>query len=162
LAALSQTTMSLIHGERSLNEGDTSRLMKQSRIAVVVWGAALAGAALVLYVIKEIGHIDILSLAFGMVAYTYGPMLGIFLLALAGVPARIQGLWLGVSLSFLLTLLVRPDLYIILRSMKLITEETMEAVRPEISFVWLFPVTCLLTVTCGALMNRIPKSPDQD
>lgn len=162
LAALSQTTLSLFYGNRDLSDVDHGQMMFQSRVVVVLWGIALAGATLVLYVIKEVGHIDILSLAFGMVAYTYGPMLGIFLLALAGVPARIQGLWLGVTLSVLLTLLVRPDLYVILRSMELITEETMMAVRPEISFVWLYPVTCILTIACGALLNRIPKISAED
>lgn len=162
LAALSQTTISLFYGDKDLTEVDHGQMMFQSRLVVVGWGIALAAAAALLYVIKTIGDIQILPLAFGMVAYTYGPLLGIFLLAIAGVPARIQGLWLGVAISILLTLLVRPDLYIILRSMNLISEETMKAVRPEISFVWLYPITCLITVTCGALVNRIPKSSGQD
>ena len=154
LAALSQTTLSVLHGGKSLEEGDTKRLLRDSRIAVVVWGILLAGAAFVLYAIKNYGNIDILSLAFGMVAYTYGPMLGILLLALARVPARIEGLWLGVGLSLLLTAAIRPDFYVILRSLGLMSAETMTAIRPAISFVWLYPITCLLTVTCGALINR--------
>ncbi len=158
LAALAQTSLSVLHGHRSLDEGDTPRLLAQSRIAVVVWGAALAAAAFVLYAIKTFGNIDILSLAFGMVAYTYGPMLGIFLLAIARIPARIEGLWLGVGLSILLTAAVRPDFYVILRSMGLISPETMVAIRPAISFVWLYPITCLLTISCGALINQRPKT----
>lgn len=156
LAALSQTTLSVIHGNRPLDEGDAPKLMRQSRLVVVGWGILLAAAAFVLYAIKTYGNIDILSLAFGMVAYTYGPMLGIFFLALARIPARIEGLWLGVGLSLLLTAIVRPDVYVILKSVGLITAEHMTAARPAISFVWLYPVTCLLTVTCGALINRMP------
>jgi len=157
LAALSQTTLSVIHGDRDLSEGDMPGLMLQSRIAVVVWGAFLAAAAFVLFAVKTYGNIDILSLAFGMVAYTYGPMLGIFLLALAGIPARLEGLWLGAGLSILLTALVRPDFYVLLSSMGILAPETMRAVRPGISFVWLYPVTCLLTISCGALLNRLPR-----
>ncbi len=158
LAALSQTSMSVIHGGKALESGDTKRLLRDSRIAVVVWGIFLAGAAFVLYAIKNYGNIDILSLAFGMVAYTYGPMLGILALALARVPARIEGLWLGVGLSLLLTAVVRPDFYVIFRSFGWMSAETMTAVRPAISFVWLYPITCLLTVTCGALISRQPPA----
>ncbi len=154
LAALSQTSLSVLHGGKSLEEGDTKRLLRDSRIAVIVWGVFLAGAAFVLYAIKNYGNIDILSLAFGMVAYTYGPMLGIFFLALARIPARIEGLWLGVGLSLLLTAYIRPDFYLIFRSFGWMTAETMTAIRPGISFVWLYPVTCLLTVICGLMIRR--------
>jgi solute:Na+ symporter, SSS family len=151
LAALSQTSISLLHGKRGLQDGDMKKLLRHSRIAVVIWGFFLAAAAVLLYAIKTYGNLDILSLAFGMVAYTYGPMLGIFFLALARVPLRIEGLWLGVGLSLLLTAAIRPDFYVLLKSMGLLDAETMKNARPAISFVWLYPVTCLLTVTCGAL-----------
>jgi len=157
LAALSQTTLSVIHGDRDLSEGDMPGLMTQSRIAVVVWGAFLAAAAFVLFAVKTYGHIDILSLAFGMVAYTYGPMLGIFLLALAGIPARLGGLWLGVGLSMLLTAIIRPDFYVLLSSIGVLSPDTMLTIRPGLSFVWLYPITCLLTISCGALLNRLPR-----
>lgn len=154
LAALSQTSLSLLHGHEGLNSGNTRRLLRQSRIAVVFWGAFLAGAAMVIYAIKTYGNLDILSLAFGMVAYTYGPMLGIFFLALAGRRIDLRGLWLGVGLSLLLTAVVRPDFYVLLRSMGWITSEGITAARPGISFVWLYPITCLLTVSCGVLWPR--------
>jgi SSS family transporter len=156
LAALSQTTLSVLHGGKALEEGDTKILLRDSRIAVVVWGIFLAAAAFVLYAIKNYGNIDILSLAFGMVAYTYGPMLGILFLALVRVPARIQGLWLGVGLSLLLTATIRPDFYLIFRSFGWMSAETMTALRPAISFVWLYPITCLLTILCGVLIRRPP------
>lgn len=151
LAALSQTSLSLLHGAKGLSSGDPGRLLRQSRIAVIFWGVFLAGAAVLIYAIKTYGNLDILSLAFGMVAYTYGPMLGIFLLALSGRKVALHGLWLGVGLSLLLTAVVRPDFYVLLRGMGLLTPEAMQAARPGVSFVWLYPVTCLLTVTCGVL-----------
>lgn len=157
LAALSQTTLSLIHGNQGLQTGDPRRILRQSRVAVVVWGVFLAAAAVLLYAVKTYGNLDILSLAFGMVAYTYGPMLGIFFLALARVPIRIEGLWLGVGLSLLLTAVIRPDFYVILMSMGLLDADGMTNARPAISFVWLYPITCLLTVACGALSGGWKK-----
>lgn len=154
LAALSQTSLSLWKGKENFAHAEPAKLLRLSRGIVVFWGFFLAGAAVLLHVIKTYGNLDLLSLAFGMVAYTYGPMLGIFFLALAGVPARLGGLWLGVGLSLLLTAAVRPDVYVLLGAFGLVEPAMAAAARPGISFVWLYPITCLLTVACGALLNR--------
>lgn len=152
LAALSQTSLSLIHGKSGLENANQKTLLFQSRCAVVLWGASLVLVAIGLQAIR--GGVNLLPLAFGMVAYTYGPMLGAFLLAISPIRRDIRGIWIGVILSFLLALWVRPDLSNILVGLGLANAETLASLRPSISFAWLYPITCLLTLSCGILLGR--------
>jgi hypothetical protein len=100
------------------------------------------------------GEINLLSLAFGMVTYTYGPMLGAFLLALSPIRRDIRGVLIGSALSILLVLWVRPDLYNILAAFQVLTPEQAAALRPKFNFAWLYPITCLITLACGILLGR--------
>ncbi len=157
LAALSQTSMALLHGRGGLEEADQPRLLRQSRLAVVFWGAALILTAIGLQAVR--GHINLLSLAFGMVAYTYGPLLGAFLLALSPARRDIRGVMIGAAISFLLVLWVRPDLYNLLAALGALTPEQADLLRPKINFAWLYPATCLITLGCGLLLGRKTDTP---
>ncbi len=152
LAALAQTSLALVHGKTGMQNADQARLIRQSRIAIVAWGIALILVAIGLQAVR--GHINLLSLAFGMVTYTYGPMLGAFLLALSPIRRDIRGVWIGAVLSILLVLWVRPDLYNILVAFGCLTPEAATSLRPAINFAWLYPVTCLITLGCGILFGR--------
>lgn len=154
LAALSQTTLSLAHAREGLGGGAEKerRLLIQSRIAVVFWGLALVFVAIGLQAIRN--EINLLSLAFGMVTYTYGPLLGAFLLAISPIRRDIRGIWIGSIASILLVLYVRPDLYNMLAGLGMITPEQALEWRPKITFAWLYPVTCLLTLGCGIFFGR--------
>ncbi len=152
LAALAQTSLALIHGKNGMESANQHRLIVQSRWMIVLWGLALIAVAIGLQAVR--GHINLLSLAFGMVAYTYGPMLGAFLLALSPLRRDIRGIWIGAVLSILLVLWVRPDVYNILVAAGWLTEDRAAALRPEVNFAWLYPVTCLLTLGCGVLFGR--------
>ncbi|MGC6580959.1 MAG: sodium:solute symporter family transporter [Akkermansiaceae bacterium] len=116
LAALSQTTISLIHhpekGELKVSQ---ERLVKESRIWVVVWGVALTGFTLLMRFVQDTMGISILPLAFGMTTYTMGPLLGMFLCALLG-KGSFRGILIGASMSFLITMFIRTDLWILLKS----------------------------------------------
>lgn len=157
LAALSQTSMALWHGKDGLEGADQRRLLRQSRGAVMAWGVVLIVVAIGLQAVR--GQINLLSLAFGMVAYTYGPLLGAFLLALSPLRRDIRGLVLGAVLSILLVLWVRPDLYNILVAFGAITSEQAAAWRPRVNFAWLYPATCLLTLGCGIVFGRKTQAP---
>lgn len=156
LAALAQTSLSLIHSKKGLEAADQAWLLRQSHIAVVVWGLALVLCAIGLQFIR--GELNLISLAFGMVTYTYGPLLGAFLLALSPLRRNIRGVWIGAILSILLTLYIRPDLYNLLASMGVFSHETAAALRPKLSFAWLYPITCLLTFGCGVLFGKKTES----
>ena len=152
LAALSQTTLSLVHAKNGIENTDQQKLVRQSRVCVVLWGLALIAVAIGLQAVR--GEINLLSLAFGMVTYTYGPMLGAFLLALSPIRRDIRGVLIGSALSILLVLWVRPDLYNILAAFQVLTPEQAAALRPKFNFAWLYPITCLITLACGILLGR--------
>lgn len=152
LAALAQTSLSLVHGKRGLESVDQKILLLQSRWAIIGWGVALIAAAVFLQAIR--GHINLLSLAFGMVSYTYGPLLGAFLLALSPLRRDIRGLAIGTVISILLVLWIRPDLYNILATFGVITPGAAEAIRPKLNFAWLYPITCFITFACGVAFGR--------
>jgi SSS family transporter len=152
LAALAQTTLSLVHAKNGIENTDQQKLVRQSRVCVVLWGLALIAVAIGLQAVR--GEINLLSLAFGMVTYTYGPMLGAFLLALSPIRRDIRGVLIGSALSILLVLWVRPDLYNILAAFQVLTPEQAAALRPKFNFAWLYPITCLITLACGILLGR--------
>lgn len=116
LAALSQTTISLIHHpERGDVQVSQKRLVQESRIWVVVWGIALTGFTLLMKYVQDQMGISILPLAFGMTTYTMGPLLGMFLCALLG-KGSFRGILIGSVISFIVTMLIRTDVWILLNS----------------------------------------------
>lgn len=161
LAALSQTTLSLWHHpERSQHEDlNHSRLVIQSKILVIAWGLLLTGFTAVLYAVKD--EIAILPLAFGMTAYTMGPLLGMFLCALHG-KGHFRGLLIGSVLSFALTMLFRNDIWGLFIKLDFVLAETLAVLptmtladgtlKPVWSFVWMWPVTTVITYLCGRLI----------
>ena len=158
LAALSQTTMSLIYnperGDTGLSE---AALVKKSRMWVAIWGVGLTLFTLLLLIIKD--DVPILSLAFGMTAYTMGPLLGMFLCALIG-RGSFQGLLIGSWLSFVLTMFVRMDVWPLLAKTGLdiswlqhLPTYTMDggALTPTVGYFWMWPFTTIVTLACGLL-----------
>ena len=150
LGALSQTSISLIYGGKTDAPENTKTMVRRSRLAVVVWAGLLALMTVALYYVQERANINLLSLAFGMVSYTYGTMLGIFVLALFRVPARLWSLWLALILCVALTTWVRPDIYAILQ----VAPETIAQIRPTMTYPWLFPINFFITFGLGWIFSR--------
>ena len=162
LAALSQTTLSLIyHPERGDVKIGERELLRRSRWLVVIWGVILTAFTFLLNEIRE--DIPILPLAFGMTSYTVGPMLAIFLCAMWG-RGRVRGLMIGALISFILVLFVRTDIWVLVMKAELITPESLaklptyelagESIRSTISYVWMWPVTAIVTLACGLLDSK--------
>lgn len=169
LAALSQTTLSLLHktdGERSAE--DHERLVKLSRILVVVWGVLLTSFTFVLLSVQKKAGIPILPLAFGMTTYTVGPLLGMFLVALLGKGrGSFRGLAIGAVISFVLVLFVRSDIWVLFMSdglaealSKLPSYDLVsvpgepKGIKTTLASAWMWPITTIITVAFGFL---IPK-----
>ncbi|MGA0846514.1 MAG: sodium:solute symporter family transporter, partial [Luteolibacter sp.] len=101
LAALSQTSLSAWYGRSRLQqEGNGPAMVLKSRILVVAWATILSSFALLMangYQQNE--NKNLIDLAFGMVAYTYGPLLGVLLAAIIPGKRSIRGLMIGIAVS---------------------------------------------------------------
>ncbi len=113
MAALSQTTLGAFRGSVTKllgrlhrARGGSIRVIVLSKVLVVFWGVVLCAMATACIPIRRY-YDNVVHLVFGLVAYTYGPLLGIFLLAILpgrrsdrGVPLAVFAGALGVfSLS---------------------------------------------------------------
>lgn len=101
LAALSQATLETVY--RPLlgrGEGDGRRELRVSRALVVFWGVVMTAFALYCDSLQA-RFPDLLQFALAMAAYTYGALLGSFLLALLPTHRDDQGLLWGAPLAVL-------------------------------------------------------------
>ncbi|MFH1417132.1 MAG: sodium/solute symporter [Planctomycetota bacterium] len=108
LAALSQTTISAFIRPRPSTgrrrQGFLRKLVTSeiglSKLLVVFWGVALCLMATACIIIAR-QYANAVDLAFALVAYTYGPLLGIFLLAFFRVNRDDSGLVWAIPLTLL-------------------------------------------------------------
>ncbi|MBP84819.1 MAG: hypothetical protein CMO61_13325 [Verrucomicrobiales bacterium] len=167
LAALSQTTLSLFaKTDQEYSDEDHKRLVWWSRILVLVWGIFLTGFTFALLAVKEKTDVNILPLAFGMTAYTVGPLLGMFFMALWGRGrGSMLGLAIGAVISFILVLFVRTDIWVLcmtndlaeslsqLPTYQLVDGES-KTIKSTLSSAWMWPITTFLTIGCGLLFPK--------
>ena len=100
LAALSQSTIALLY-KPYLNPAASDRqTVRASRVIVLIWGVLLTAFAIYCDVIAR-SYADLLQFALAMAAYTYGALLGVFLLAFLPIRRDDRGLMWGVPLSML-------------------------------------------------------------
>lgn len=171
LAALSQTTLSLVwKPEDAKTDEEARQLLVRSRILVIGWGLFLSAFAIGLDQMR--GTINMVNLAFGMIAYTTGPMLALFLAALWKNfrKAGMLGLTLGFTISFLLVLYVRTDLYTILikvgwfepaqigKLWLISTNAAGDGVISDLNYAWMWPVTMIVTLGLGWLIPAKDQS----
>lgn len=161
LAALSQTTISLIHHpERGGQNLDQKMLVRQSRKWVVIWGVALTGFTLLMNLAKNEMEINVLPLAFGMTTYTMGPLLGMFLCALVG-KGSYRGILIGAVVSFILTMFIRTDVWILMDRAGLNLDQYLallptyemdgDKLKALIYSPWMWPVGTALTFFGGLI-----------
>ncbi len=161
LAALSQTSLSVIYGrERMESEGEGLDMVRKSRIAVCIWGVVLTLSGLILFwIYSQNEDSDLIGLAFGMVAYTYGPLLGVLIAALLPWRVSTNGLIIGTIMSVLLVAWFRPELMIVLDQLGMGGfAELLKASRPKLASEWFFPLNAAITYGCGVLGGLASKS----
>jgi Na+/proline symporter len=101
LAALSQSTISLLYKPYLKPEASDRHYVRASRVIVVIWGVLLTAFAISCDTIAQ-SYGDLIQFALAMAAYTYGALLGVFLLAFLPTRRDDLGLMWGVPLSTLL------------------------------------------------------------
>jgi Na+/proline symporter len=154
LAALSQTSLSAWYGREKLErDGHGAAMVFRSRVMVVVWASVLSAFAILMaggYAQSE--NKNLIDLAFGMVAYTYGPLLGILLAAILPGRRSLNGLIIGVCISILVVAWVRPELRQLLASLGATgIADALLASRPGIADPWFYPINTAITLCCSCL-----------
>ncbi len=90
---------------------------------------------------------NLIDLAFGMVAYTYGPLLGVLLAAILPGRRNIKGLFAGVIASVLMVTWLRPELGQLLDAIGLGgLAERIAGTQPAIAFPWFYPINAAITL----------------
>ena len=126
-------------------------MVRLSRIAVAIWAVLLSSFAIWM----AQGHAasenkNLIDLAFGMVAYTYGPLLGVLLAAILPGRKSLVGIIVGTVVSILIVLWVRPEFPRLLDSLGLATA-WLDASRPQIAFPWFYPINAIITLAFAYL-----------
>ena len=132
LAALSQISLTMFY-KPLINPGaDETHLLKVSRLLVIFWGAVLAIMAWQFSASK----LDIVTLAFSMTTYTWGPMLGLFLLSMVVPRYRVARIGSSVIFSVIVVLIINePEIL----NPVFGTAYT----SPLLAWPWLFPIGTL-------------------
>ncbi len=100
LAALSQSTISVLYKPWLKPQASERHYVRASRVIVVIWGVLLTAFAIYCDVLAR-SYADLIQFALAMAAYTYGALLGTFLLAFLPTRRDDLGLMWGVPLSML-------------------------------------------------------------
>ena len=142
LAALSQISLTMFYKPFIEPEADEERLLKISRMLVIFWGAVLAFMAWQFSASK----LDLITLAFSVTTYTWGPMLGLFILSMVAPRYRVANIAGSVIFSIFVVLLINEP-----HIMNPVFGTTYA--DPLLAWPWLFPIG---TVCCFALAIRGP------
>jgi SSS family transporter len=143
LAALSQISLTMFYKPFIRPEASEVHLLKISRLLVIFWGAVLAVMAWQFSASK----LDLVTLAFSMTTYTWGPMLGLFLLSIIARHYRVAGIGRSVILSIVVVLIINePEI------LNPVLGTAYES--PLLAWPWLFPIgtlCCVLAAFRGPL-----------
>jgi len=132
LAALSQISLTMFYQPFIEPAASEARLLKVSRVLVIMWGVVLAFMAWQF----SASELDLVTLAFSMTTYTWGPMLGVLLLSMAVPRYRVAAVGRSVVFSIVVVLLInKPQL------LNPLLGTVFE--NPLLAWPWLFPVGTL-------------------
>ncbi|MBN1349309.1 sodium:solute symporter [candidate division KSB1 bacterium] len=101
LAALSQSTIEILYKPFVKPVASETHYVRASRIIVLLWGIVLTAFAIYCDTLSQ-SFGDLIQFALAMAAYTYGALLGTFLLAFLPTRRDDLGLMWGVPLSMLI------------------------------------------------------------
>ena len=136
LAALSQISLTMFYKPLFNPQAQESHLLKVSRLLVIIWGAVLAFMAWQF----SGSNLDLVTLAFSMTTYTWGPMLGLLILSIIADRHHVAGIGKSVVASIMVVLLINePELlnFMFATDFK----------GPVLAWPWLFPIGCLICVS---------------
>lgn len=145
LAAFSQISVTMFYQPFVRPDADQAHLLKVSRLFVILWGIVLATMAWLF----SATELDLITLAFSMTTYTWGPMLGLFILSMIAVRYRVANITASVAFSIIVVLIINiPEM------MNPVLGTSFD--DPLLAWPWLFPVGALVC-TLAAFRGRRPE-----
>jgi SSS family transporter len=144
LAALSQISLTMFYRPFVRPDADEVHLLKVSRIFVIFWGVVLAVMAWQFSASK----LDLVTLAFSMTTYTWGPMLGLFMLSVLARRWRVAGIGRSVIASIVVVLFINePELVNPIFGTAFAS--------PLLAWPWLFPIGSMVCVGLSLRGRRL-------
>lgn len=129
LAALAQISVTMFYQPLVEPAADETRMLKISRLFVIFWGIVLSVTAWQF----SASQLDIVTLAFSMTTYTWGPMLGLFLLSIATYRYHVAGIGFSVLLSIVVVFFINE-----VEILNPIMGTSYDS--PLLAWPWLFPI----------------------
>lgn len=148
LNSLSSSTVSDLHQRLSRRATDDSRLLRMGKLWTVIWAVVFVGFASLFSNTNS----PVVELGLEIASYTYGALLGAFLLGLLIKRARQA----DAVVAFVLTLVV------VLVLLFGVTFPNGHGGRASLAFPWYTPVGVIVTLVVGGLLSlrhRTPENP---
>jgi len=161
LAALSQSTIALLYKPYLRPSASDRHYVRASRVIVLVWGVLLTAFAIYCDVIAR-SYADLLQFALAMAAYTYGALLGVFLMAFLPTRRDDLGLMWGVPLSMLTVFALNwhqtiPQGIVVVCSVVLLVQAVRHLRSQPVKIVYIaLAVALLLTISLAAWQPPTP------
>jgi len=161
LAALSQSTISLVYKPYLKPEASDRHYVRASRVIVVIWGVLLTAFAISCDTIAQ-SYADLIQFALAMAAYTYGALLGVFLLAFLPAKRDDLGLMWGVPLSMLIVFALNwhqriPQWIVLIACLILFVQAVRHLRTHPVRIVWVALAIALVLVISLAVVGRTPE-----
>jgi len=164
LAALSQSTIALLYKPYLKPEASDRHYVRASRVIVLVWGVLLTAFAIYCDVIAQ-SYADLIQFALAMAAYTYGALLGVFLLAFLPTKRDDLGLMWGVPLSMLTVFALNwhqpvPQAIVVVASVVLLVQAVRHLRSEPLKVLYVaLGVALLLTISLAKLGHTPEGAP---
>jgi SSS family transporter len=168
LAALSQSTIALVYKPYLKPEASDRHYVRASRVIVMIWGVLLTAFAISCDTIAQ-SYADLIQFALAMAAYTYGALLGVFLLALLPTRRDDLGLMWGVPLSMLIVFALNwhestlrwifsiPQWIVLIACLILFVQAVRHLRAHPVRVIWVTLAIGLVLVISLAVVGRTPE-----
>lgn len=153
LNSLATSTVSDLYRRITKHEPDDASILRQGKLWTVVWAVVFVGFASMFTSTEN----PVVEVGLSIASYTYGSLLGAFLLGLL-IPRARQ---LDALISFVVTLLV--VLYVVFG----LTFPDGEGGETAMAFPWYTPIGVIVTLVVGGLLSlrhprTAPEEPEPD
>jgi len=161
LAALSQSTISILYKPWLKPDASDSHYVRASRVIVLIWGVLLTAFAIYCDVIAR-SYADLIQFALAMAAYTYGGLLGTFLLAFLPTRRDDVGLLWGVPLSMLIVFALNwhqpvPQGIVVAASLLLLVQALRRLRAQPMKILYVGLAVMVVLIVSLAVVGRTPE-----